>query len=246
MSENLLLASLPKEERQRLDPFLVPVNLAFEETVIEPEKPIKYLYFPIDFISSTIQEMEDGSSIETGLMGVEGLVGIQLWLGVDRTPTRTTIQVPGRGHRMSAEDLRREVMEKPSSPLNPLIAKYVHAFLIMTSAAAACNRLHTIDERLCRWLKLIHNRIRRDEFPMRHEYLAMMLGVHRPTLSTAAKMLQTAGIISYTRGTMKILDAEALAEGSCECLELMESQVDKIFDKPWRDLVEEHDKGRAA
>lgn len=246
MSENLLLAGLPKEERARLDPFLKPVDLKFGETIIEPEVPIKYAYFLYDAISSTIQEMEDGSSIETGLMGVEGMVGIQLWLGADRTPTKTTIQVPGRAHRMSAEDLKKEVMDKPSSPLNPLLGKYVHAFLVMTSTAAACNRLHTVDARLCRWLKLMHNRIRRDEFPMSHEFLAMMLGVHRPTLSTAAKMLQTAGIISYSRGNMKILDAEGLAEGSCECLELMESQFDKIFDHPWRNLVEQEDKKKTV
>ena len=107
MSENLLLASLPKEERQRLDPFLKPVELKLNEVLIEPEEPIKYLYFLIDAISSTIQEMEDGSSIETGLMGVEGLIGIQLWLGVNKTPTRTTVQVPGKAHLMTAEDFKR-------------------------------------------------------------------------------------------------------------------------------------------
>ena len=146
MSENLLLASLPKEERLRLDPFLKMVTLPFEKVVIEPEERIKYLYFPIDLISSTIQEMEAGASVETGLMGVEGLIGVQVWLGVEKTPTRTAIQVPGRAHRMSAADFKREVMKKPS-PLNQLISRYVHAFLIMTSATAACNRLHTIDER---------------------------------------------------------------------------------------------------
>jgi CRP-like cAMP-binding protein len=246
MSENLLLASLPKEERERLEPFLKLVELPFGETVIEPEEPIQYLYFPIDLVTSTIQEMEDGSSIETGLMGVEGLVGIQLWLGVDRTPTRTTVQVPGRARRMNAEDFKREVINNPASQLNLLVARYVHAFLVMTSTAAACNRLHPIDERLCRWLKLIHNRVRRNEFPMRHEFLAMMLGVHRPTVSTAAKILQTAGIITYVRGNMQILDPQGLTDGSCECLELMESQVDKIFDQPWRDLLQQEDKGKAA
>lgn len=246
MSENLLLASLPKEERERLEPFLKLVELPFGETVIEPEEPIQYLYFPIDLVTSTIQEMEDGSSIETGLMGVEGLVGIQLWLGVDRTPTRTIVQVSGRAHRMTAVDFKREIMNQPASPLNLLVARYVHAFMVMTSTAAACNRLHTIDERLCRWLKLIHNRVRREEFQMRHEFLAMMLGVHRPTVSTAAKILQTAGIITYVRGNMQIRDPQGLTDGSCECLELMESQVDKIFDQPWRDLLREEDQGKAA
>jgi Mn-dependent DtxR family transcriptional regulator len=116
----------------------------------------------------------------------------------------------------------------------------------MTSTDAASNRLHSIDARLCRWLKLIHNRIRRDDFPITREFLGLMLGVRRPTVSTAAKMLQTAGIIKYSRGQITILDARALADGACECLELMESQVDKIFDRPWRDLIEAADDGRGA
>lgn len=237
MSENLLLAALPEEERNRLDPYLKPVELKFGQIVIEPETPIKNLYFPYDVISSTVQEMEDGSSVETGLMGVEGLVGVQVWLRVERTPTRTTIQVPGSAHRMSAEDFRREVMDQPSSPLNHLISKYLHAFLIMTSTVAACNRLHTLDQRMCRWLKLIHNRHRRDEFPMSHEYLGLMLGAQRPTVSTAANILRKAGLISYSRGRMKILDSEGLGDGACECLEIMESQFDKVFDTPWRELA---------
>jgi CRP-like cAMP-binding protein len=244
MSENLLLASLPEKERARLEPFLETVELEFGEVVIEPDKPIKNLYFLYDAISSTVQDMEDGSTVETGLMGVEGLVGIQLWLGVEETTTRTLIQIPGRAHRMKATDFKREVINT-ASPLNQLIAKYVHAFLIMTSTVAACNRLHPLEQRLCRWLKLIHNRIRRDDFPMRHEYLAQMLGVHRPTVSLSAKILQKAGLIDYTRGKVRILDAEGLKEGACECLELMESQFDKIFNKPWHQLVEQEDKKQA-
>ena len=99
----------------------------------------------------------------------------------------------------------------------------------MTSQTAACNRLHQINERLCRWLKLVHNRVRRDEFPIRQQFIALMLGVHRPTVSTAANMLQQAGLISYSRGQMRILDAEGLKEGSCECLEVIETQFAKVF-----------------
>ncbi|MCA1817407.1 MAG: Crp/Fnr family transcriptional regulator [Acidobacteria bacterium] len=233
--ENLLLASLPDGERERLEPFLKWTAVEFQQVLIEPDEPIKIILFPYDCITSTIQEMEDGSSVEVGLMGVEGMVGIQLWLRVPTTPTRTLIQVAGSGHMMSAKHFKSEVMDKPSSPLNTLVARYTHAFLTMTSIVAACNRLHTIDQRLCRWLKLIHNRVRRDEFSLRQEYMAQMLGVHRPTLSTAAGMLQKAGLISYTRGQIRVLDPDGLTAGSCECLELMESQMDRIFDQPWRD-----------
>lgn len=161
-------------------------------------------------------------------MGVEGLVGVQLWLHVPTTPTRTLIQVAGKAHSMHATDFIRHVRDT-DSPLNELCAKYTHGFLNMTSQTAACNRLHPVNERLCRWLKLVHNRVRRDEFPIRQEFMAQMLGVHRPTVSTAANMLQQAGLIKYSRGQMRIVDEDGLRNGSCECLELIEKEFEKIF-----------------
>ena len=226
--ENLLLASLPTVERERLEPYLRNVVLEFQQVLIEANQPITDIYFPYDAITSTIQEMSDGDSVETGLMGVEGFVGVQLWLHAPTTPTRTLVQVPGKAHHMSAADFLRHVRDTDSI-LNVLCAKYSHAFLVMTSQTAACNRLHPVNERLCRWLKLVHNRLRRDEFPIRQEFVAMMLGVHRPTVSTAANMLQQAGLISYNRGHMRILDAEGLRNGSCECLEVIEKQFEQVF-----------------
>jgi DNA-binding transcriptional regulator YhcF (GntR family) len=242
--ENLLLASLRRGERERLDPFLEWTGVGLQETLIEPDEPITQVFFPYDCVTSTIQEMENGGVIETGLMGIEGFVGIQLWLRMPSTPTHTIIQVEGYGHRMSAKDFIREVRDRPS-PLNELIARYTHAFLIMTSTVAACNRLHTLDQRMCRWLKLVHNRIRRDEFPIRHDFLAQMLGVHRPTVSTTANMLQKAGLITYTRGRMTVLDPEGLVEGACPCYELMEREMDRIFDVPWRELARREDRKKS-
>ena len=230
-NENLLLASLPDEERERLAPYLDKVVLEFQQVLIEPNREITQIYFPYDAITSTIQEMSDGDSVETGLMGVEGFVGVQLWLHSRTTPTRTLVQVAGQAHFMRASDFIRLVRDT-DSVLNRLCSKYVHGFLIMTSQTAVCNRLHPINERLCRWLKLVHNRLRRDEFPLRQEFVAQMLGVHRPTVSTAANMLQQAGLISYTRGQMRILDAEGLRNGSCECLEIIEKQFSKVFEPP--------------
>lgn len=173
--------------------------------------------------------------IETGLMGIESLSGVQVWLGQRTTPATTFVQIPGTGHRMKTEDFIREVRDNVSSPLNNLIRSYVHAFLIMTSITAACNRLHTIDQRMCRWLRMTYNRAQRSEYPLRHEFLAQILGVQRPTLSTAASMLQRAGLITYRYGKLTITDPEGLRAGACECLELMEVQFDKIFDQPWRE-----------
>ena len=191
---------------------------------------LPHVFFPYDAVTSTLQQLTDGATIETGLMGVEGMIGIQFWLGMTSTPSQTIVQVAGTGHRMKAKDFKREVMERSDSMLNLMVGRYTHGFLNMTSQVAACNRIHTIDQRMCRWLKLVHNRIRRNDFPMRQEFMAQMLGVHRPTVSTAANMLQKAGLITYTRGQMKILDAEGLAAGACECLALMETQFARIFD----------------
>jgi len=227
--ENLLLAYLPDEERKRLSPFLKEVTLDFQQVLIEPNEEITQMYFPYDAITSTVQEMSDGDTVETGLMGLEGFVGVQLWLHAPTTPTRTLVQVPGKAHFMRASDFVREVRDHVS-PMNVLCAKYSHAFLVMTSQTAACNRLHPINERLCRWLKLVHNRVRRDEFPLRQEFVAQMLGVHRPTVSTAANMLQQAGLIRYSRGHLRVLDADGLRNGSCECLEIVENQFATMFE----------------
>jgi CRP-like cAMP-binding protein len=235
--DNLLLAALPREERQRLDPFLHWTATEFEDPLIEASEPITHVFFPYDAVSSTVHETADGGSVETGLAGVEGMVGIPLWLHMPTAPTRTFIQIPGYGYRMKATDFIREVRDKTGSPLNALLARYTNAFLNMTSIAAACNRLHALDQRLCRWLKLAHNRARRDEFPLRQQFIAQMLGVQRPTVSTTAHMLQQAGLISYTRGQMKILDPEGLADGACECYEIMEREFDGVFRRPWRDLA---------
>lgn len=229
-NENLLLASLPSKERERLDPFLQSVKVDLSEVLIEPDQPITHMFFPYDSVTSTLQKLNNGDTIETGLMGIEGMIGIQFWLGMPSTTTQTIVQVAGTGHRMKAGDFKREVMERRDSKLNSLVGRYTHAFMNMTSQVAACNRIHTIDQRLCRWLKLVHNRIRRDDFKMRQEFMAQMLGVHRPTVSTAANMLQKAGLITYSRGHMKILNAEGLAAGACECLELMEVQFARVFD----------------
>jgi CRP-like cAMP-binding protein len=238
---NLLLAVLPEGERERLDPFLEWTEMPFKQTLIEPDEPILHVYFPFDAVTSTVQTYPDGSMIETGLMGVEGLIGIQLWLDMPSTPTRTLVQVQGYGHRMAADDFIREIRDNHLSPLNRLIARYTHAFLSMTSIAAACNRLHTLDQRMCRWLMLIHNRTRSDTFPLRQEFLAQMLGVQRPTVSITAHILQRAGLITYKRGQIRLLDVAGLTAGCCECYELMERQMDRIFAEPWRDIINRED-----
>ena len=237
MSDNLLLAVLPPAERERLAPFFTTVELKQGDRMIEPGQPIRYLWFPIDAITSTIQVLSDGTMIESGLMGLEGVVGLQIWLRQKTTDQLTFAQVPGRAKRIDSAVFRREVMDH-GSPLNDLMGAYIHAFLVLTGQTAACNRLHPVDQRLCRWLRMVYNRVpQKRTFPMRQEYLADMLGVHRPSVSVAAAVIQKAGWISYSRGEMQILDPDGLSSGACECLEIMERQFDRMFQQPWLPLA---------
>lgn len=236
-NDNLLLAALPEDEKRRLAPFLTTVEMKAGQTLIEHDAPIRHIWFPIDAITSTIQLLSDGSSVESGIMGLEGMIGIQLWLRQRTTPQHTAVQIAGTGRRMNADVFLREVVYT-SSPLNDLLAGYIHGFLIFTGQTAACNRLHTMDQRLCRWLSMVHNRIPdRRTFTLKQEFLANMLGVQRPTVSVAAAMLQKAGWIRYSRGNLEILDPEGLASGACECYSIIEAQFDKIFHQSWIKLA---------
>jgi CRP-like cAMP-binding protein len=232
MQRNILLSALPADEQQRLAPYLSRVELETGFVMAEPDEPFTYVYFPEDLVTSTLQQMEDGSSVEAGLMGVEGMAGIQVWLFAETTPAQTVVQISGHAQRMKTEDFIRHV-RNTDSPLNRILGRYVHSFIVMTSQVAACNRLHDLDVRLCRWLTMIVNRINRDEFEITHEFLAQMLGVRRATVSTQLAILQRAGLIEYSRGRMRTLDRHGLRAGSCECLEIIEAQVDRFAKTHW-------------
>jgi DNA-binding transcriptional regulator YhcF (GntR family) len=225
MPENLLLRALPSLEKRRLSPFLKPVDLPLGRCLMDPEAPLKYVWFPHDAIASTVQSMVDGSIIEVGMTGFEGMVGISAWLRVRTTSLRWFVQVPGQASRMRVDVFRREVCEQPS-PLNGLIANFIHTYIVISAQKAACNCLHDVNQRLCRWLSMMAERLpEKDMFPFRQEFLAYMLGVHRPTVSIAAEQLQRQRLIRYSRGHLQILDREGLRARSCECYELIARQL---------------------
>lgn len=233
LRDNLLLYKLSGEERARIGAFLKLVELKAGDELIGSNEPILNVYFPVNMVSSTLQELSDGSSIEVGLMGVEGLIGIQLWLMQRTTPSHTIAQIGGLAYKMSAEVFIREVMETGSS-LNPLIASYIHAFLNMTAQTSACNRMHEVATRLAKWLSLVYDRVLVTDFTLRQEFLAEMLGVHRPSVTIAASTLQKAGLISYRRGNIHIEDPIALRGSACECYGIIESQFDALYGRDWR------------
>jgi CRP-like cAMP-binding protein len=228
MSENRLLAALPEEEYGRLEPFLEPIKVEFKQLLIEPGVPISYVWFPHDFVTSHVIEMADGSSVEVGTIGNEGMVGMALFLRERTTPAKAFAQTPGTALRMRAEDFIREVNNR-GGRLHDLLHRYTHAFLSQTGQSAACNRLHPAEQRMCRWILMMHDRVKADRFPLTQEFLSLMLGVTRQSVSQAAGELQEAGLISYTRGMMTVLDRQRLEASACECYEVVRRQFDRIF-----------------
>ena len=218
--ENSILAALPPAEQKRLAGYLEPVHLEIDQPLIEPDKPILFVYFPLDMVAS-IQAIRVGSS-ETGIIGYEGCVGVPVWLRQQTTPTRTFVQGAGTALRMPAEIFRQEI-GRTASPLNGLMADYTHSLLTLTSYTVVCHDTHPLQQRLCRWLKMTQNRVRKHQFVMKHEFLAYMLGVSRPTVSLAANALQRRGWIRYRRAQLSILEPEALEQAACTCLQLIES-----------------------
>jgi CRP-like cAMP-binding protein len=223
MISNGVLSQLSEGDLSRIAPLLVPEDLKLAEIVIEAYSPLDSVWFLTSGIVSNVQLMQDGSMVEAGFVGREGIVGVHAWLGATAVPTQSIVQVPGKALRISTEDLLREV-RRENSHLNRLLAHYSSGYLVMVEQTAGCNRLHTVEQRLCRWLALIDDRVDGAAFPMRQEFLAHMLGVQRPTISVAAGTLQRQGTIEYRRGMMRVVDSAKLRSGACECYEVTRRQ----------------------
>ncbi|HEV2708147.1 MAG TPA: Crp/Fnr family transcriptional regulator [Pyrinomonadaceae bacterium] len=230
---NKLLAGLPVEERERLEPYLEPVSLEFDEVLVEFDHPIEYVYFLDRVVTSTVVRTPHGDTIEVGLMGAEGFVGLSLVYGVELSNGTVIVQLPGQALRMKAEDFNRHIKEK-GGPCLDLLLRYANFFHVMVQQHAACNAAHRIEERMCRWILLTHDRVEGDEFPLTQEYLSLMLGVRRPTVSEVAHKLKEAGLINYTRGNLTVTDRPGLEAHACECYEMIKEQTDRTFllDKP--------------
>ena len=212
---NHLLAALPPEDLARLRPKLHPVELAFDQTVHQSDTPIESMLFPESGMVSLIASLDDGEQVEVGIAGREGLVGLPLVFGDDRSLVESRVQVSGTALRLDAAALREEMEQ--GGALRPLLLRYASAFYAQVTLSAACNARHGIEQRLARWLLIAHDRAGGDDFPMTHEFISMMLGVRRPGVTIAAGMLQKAGLIHYARGRMTVSDRSALEAASCEC-----------------------------
>jgi len=226
-NQNRLLAALPKSEYERLLPSLQPVSFSLGEVVYEFGGHLDYVYFPTTSIVSLLYTMENGSSAEMGLTGNDGVVGIALFMGGGTMPNRAVVQSGGEAIRMRATTLQEEFAL--GGRFQYLLLRYTQALITQISQTAVCNRLHAVEQQLCRWLLLSHDRVKADELIMTQELIADMLGVRREGVTVAAGRLQDLGAISYVRGHIKILDRPKLEETVCECYRVVRDEFDRLL-----------------
>jgi CRP-like cAMP-binding protein len=222
---NRILAALPREEFEPLADKLKPVPLVLGETLYMPEQKIEYVYFVDRGVVSLLAALENGATVEAGVIGPEGMAGISVILGADSTPNQALIQSPGQAMRVSSKDIRTEF--RKGGKLRDLLLRYTHTLFTQVAQTAACNRLHSIEQRLSRWLLLTQDRVGRDDFILTQDFLSRMLGVRRAGVSVAANTLRQAGLIDYHRGTMMVLDRKGLENYSCECYTIVRDEYDR-------------------
>lgn len=204
-----------------------PVFLDHGATLIAPHEPIRYVYFPINLLASLVTVFEDGSTVEAGSVGHEGVVGVPAILGADSTPMQTLVQVPGETLRIAADRFRHAFENLPG--LHDAINRYIHTIFIVASQSAACNRKHSVEARLARWLLMSSDGIGSNEVNITQEFLAAMLGVRRPGVTEAALKLQGDGVIRYSRGFVEITNREGLEAAACECYGVVKREYERLF-----------------
>lgn len=226
ITNNLILNALPDDEFERLLPHFEKVELALGEIIYRAEEPIRHVYFPGDAMISVIANTSDGQSAEVGVIGKEGMVGMDVLLGSDMTLHDNLVQHPNGALRLSTEIIREEF--DSCGKLQKLLLRFTHLMMIQIGQTALCNRLHTVEERLSRWLLLCRDRAGTDKLKLTQEFLAIMLGTNRATVTMSAIALQSAGYIQYSRGNITITDSDGLKDFSCECYAIVKKEYDRV------------------
>lgn len=225
---NLLLDALPKEESERIDPDLQFIHLPLGSVLYESGDLLRHVYFPTNSIVSLLYVMEDGASAEIAVVGNEGVIGVALFMGGETTPNRAVVQSAGHAYRLPAQRLKEEF--RRNGGLQILLLRYTQALLTQMAQTAVCNRHHSVDQQLCRWLLLSLDRLNSDTLNMTQELIADMLGVRREGVTEAAGKLQKRGVIRYVRGRITVLDREKLEQLSCECYKVVKKETDRLLD----------------
>ena len=224
--ENHILDALPTEERERLFPHLKLVEMPLGKVLYESGDALRHIYFPTDSIVSLLYVMEDGASAEIAVVGNEGVVGVSLFMGGETTPSRAIVQSAGYAYRLTGRRLKDE-FERHGQLLH-LLLRYTQALITQMAQTAVCNRHHSVDQQLCRWLLLSLDRLPSNELTMTQELIANMLGVRREGVTEAAGKLQKLGVIEYSRGRITVLDRPRLETASCECYAVVKKETDRL------------------
>jgi CRP-like cAMP-binding protein len=224
---NHLLGGVTPEEMERLLPGLQEVSLPLGKVLYESGEKLDYIYFPTTAIISLLYIMENGATAEIGVVGNDGLIGIAIFMGGDTTPNRAVVQSAGRSFKMKAQLMKDEFTR--GGRFHNLCLRYTQALITQISQTAVCNRLHSVDQQLCRWLLLSHDRLPSDRLTMTQDLIANMLGVRREGITHAAKRLQNAGYISYVRGDMTILNRQGLEGQVCECYQVVRTEYSRLL-----------------
>jgi len=214
-ARNRILRDLPPQDRLRIAAGLQPATFALGDVLGELGEAPSCVYFPTSAVVSALYTTQDGATAEMGLVGNDGVVGLSLFLGGDATPSEATVVVAGDALRLDADALRKEF--RAGGALHALLLRYTQAFITQISHTAVCNRLHPVEQRLCRWLLMCHDRVDRDDLQMTQELISNVLGGRRETVTVAAGHLQDAGLIRYARGHIEIVDRKGLEAAACEC-----------------------------
>lgn len=229
---NRILGALPRATFKRILPDLQTVNTLRGQVIDVVDRPIEYLYFVNRGLVSFVKTMQDGRTVEVGAVGVDGITDPNALFGIDKAIVGSLVQIPGTALRIRRDVLMREMArDNALSEMMHKCARFAISQLVQT---AACNRLHTLEERCCRWLLIAHESALAKSFPITHEFLAMMLGVQRAGVSVAARFLQKGGLIQYTRGRVTITDQAGLKEVACECYGAKQAEFERLFGLPKR------------
>src|SRR5712671_2989795 len=206
------------------------VSVANGQLAYDVNKPIKFVYFPLTGVFSLVTFMEDGEGVEVATVGNEGMVGLPLFLGVDRTSGKAFTQVPGDSLRMTDSAFKKEIRRQ--GPLTQTLQLYTQALMVQISQGMACNGIHSIRQRCARWLLMTQDRVASESFPLSQEFLALMLGVRRAGVNKVATGLKKAGLIQYSRGVIRILNRKKLEDASCECYQVIKKEFDRLLGSP--------------
>jgi CRP-like cAMP-binding protein len=225
-NKNQILAALSPEDYERLAPHLEQVEMKHGHVLYQSNDIIEHVYFPTNSMISLLSQPSDGSSVEIGLTGFEGMTGLSVVLGVERSPHIAMVQIHDGAMRLRTAAVREEF--KRGGTLQAALLRFTQSLMLQISQVAACNRLHLVEERLARWLLMSHDRCLGDDLPLTQEFISLMLGVRRAGVTTAAIALHSEGYINYKRGHITITDREGLENYSCDCYRIIKAEFDRL------------------